>query len=348
MKKIIPIALACDTAYFDPMIVTITSLLMNKKDQTFYHVFILKDSFTNDETQKLKYFETTYPQQCTVECQVVTDTTFDFVEKKGRLSSPNFYRFSMIESIQEYDTIIWCDTDIIILNDLTEFYELITPNKYFVGVDMFTYNPERANKLKDYKITFNAGFIVMNLKKMRETNFIEQLCNWYKSEKAYNTTQQVLWDICTTDDVVLAPYKYNVITTGLYFRFHTNLYLNPSYRYEIGMSEETYKEIRDGIDNPIVIHYTSGKPWKVFSDYDTNKIASYVDVWWHYYKLSHIYNLEFYLDYQYTMNTTIQQQMDTLQKSSYITKLIKEAIKHPITFIKKIIKKCYRLLFKRN
>ncbi len=347
-EKQIPIALACDSNYFIPMITTITSLLLNADKETYYHIFILKDSFTDNELKQLNYFEEHY--FCKIECRVVDDTTFDFVKKDARLTNPNFFRFSMIDMISEYDKIIWCDTDIIIQEDLTEYFNTPIGDNYLVVSDtLFDVIPKsveiykKRREIRNIKgKLFNAGFMTMNLKKMRDDNFKEKLIEWYKTYQL-NTTEQVLWNVCD-GKVVYIDMKYNLMIMYFHIHFYEEVYLG--LRDDV---DSVYKnKIKEMLENPVVVHYTHTKPWDVIHS-NGRTVSSFTDIWWAYYKKTHIYDPKYYIEYQYRYSTELCNVLKNVnsfwfrfgQKNTRgkITLVLKTALKKTRTKIKNIYHK---------
>jgi lipopolysaccharide biosynthesis glycosyltransferase len=105
---------------------------------------------------------------------------------------------------------------------------------------------------------FNAGFLIMNLKAMREENIYPQFVKLSKQKFEF-LDQDILNITCRNKNIVL-PLKYNFMT----YRFYDDLKLN-HYR----------KEELEGLKNGLVmLHYAvpSCKPWK-------SKYALYAGVW---------------------------------------------------------------------
>ncbi len=348
-KNTIPIVLASDSNYFNPMIVTITSFLMNANDDTLYHVFVLKDSFTDEETNKLKFLEEKFPDNCKIDCRVVTDETFDFIPKIGRLTTPNFYRFSMVNMMLEYDKVIWCDTDVIVQKDLSEFYNTPIGDNYLVATDVYLEKlpgmaEYHADIIETRNITnriYNSGFTIWNIKKMREDNIIQQLVEWYRVY-VFNTSEQCLWNVLG-DKVILLPLKYNVLTHFPYINFYQQLYFGELNYKDFGISD--IQLIKDALEDPTIIHFGGIKPWHI--DINIDGISSYIDIWWYYYRQSHIYDEKYYIRMQQKMQEQIQHHWEVAlyAQNNFWYRFGRASKKQKIIMLtKKILKRIFRFV----
>ena len=79
------------------------------------------------------------------------------------LTTQTYYRFSLGELLPYLKRIIYLDTDIIVYNDLTEFYELNFKGKMILGHPTFF---NTSPKTGVYKI--NNGVLLLNLDRMRK------------------------------------------------------------------------------------------------------------------------------------------------------------------------------------
>ena len=98
------------------------------------------------------------------------DNRYDFAYISRYLTKQTYYRFSVAELLPFLDKIIYLDTDIIVYNDLNEFYNLNFNGKIILGQPTF-YN--KSTKTGIYKI--NNGVLLLNLKKMRNIHIEEKV-----------------------------------------------------------------------------------------------------------------------------------------------------------------------------
>ena len=132
-----------------------------------------------------------------------------------------------------------------------------------------------GKSVKDY---FNSGFLVMNLKQMREENIVEQF-NEHAKIKYDQNDQDVLNVVCS-GRVQILPILYN---------FQMNHFA--SYMWGRTSTDILFGELF----KHATLHYTGKfKPWN-----SLECVAS--DTWWHYYKMSPFYDDMVYFMRQYDL-----------------------------------------------
>lgn len=152
-------------------------------------------------------------------------------------------QFLLPESL---DRIVWLDADIVILNDITEFYYQDFDNKkYIVCADAkhdskWVQEAKEKMKLPKEHLYFNSGVLLMNLPLLRkdtDMEFIIEQCNLLKERLTY--PDQDILNYLYKEDVKYADWeRYNYQVVGL-------------------------KELdKSKVSKIIVLHYCgSDKPW---------------------------------------------------------------------------------------
>lgn len=153
---------------------------------------------------------------------------------------------------QEIDKVLFLDSDMIVQTSLAPFYETNIEGKYAAVV--------AERKKCDYFCThnepyFNAGVVLMNLKKYREDHIEEKiidLCN-----------KRIIKAICVEQDFLNEVFRGNVI----YLPLQWNMMLDKIQRdfllsADWNMYPYSEDEIHEAESNPKIIHYVSNrKPW---------------------------------------------------------------------------------------
>lgn len=279
--NIIPIAFAFDNNLIDPACVCITSLLENAKVDTFYEVFILhsKDIVLNKSGfEKIlhKY------NNCSITYLEVDDTFDSAFEIRG-VTKATYYRLLLPLVVKQYDKIIYSDVDIIFQMDLSEVYSLPLTDNYIaatldMGLNFLT--PDYVNNMEQLKIGqyIQAGFVVFNLKKIREDNLVQRFIELSSRNKFTYQDQDIL-NICCAGHIKYLPPKFNVNDCAfLVLRSSSDALL-------CWFSEQECVEAKTNGN----IHYSGKKPWK------ENSI--FMDLWWQYYRKSVIFNVDYYFDF---------------------------------------------------
>ena len=285
MMNKIPIIFAIDNNVVVQCGVTITSLLLNAKEDTFYDFYVLYESQKLPEDCRNRLKEAfAYSKQCSISfVEVVED--YSGVNVIGEtLTVATYYRLSIPSLFPQFDKVIYADIDMIFQQDLSELYQSsLLHNELLAAVldlaidDKFyfpsTFPLKIGKTIKDY---FNAGFLVMNLKQMREENVVEEF-NRHAKIKYDQNDQDVLNVVCN-GRVQILPSMYN---------FQLNHFSN--YMWGRKTSEIQFGELF----KHATLHYTwKHKPW------NSLECVAY-DTWWHYYKMSPFYDDMVYFKRQY-------------------------------------------------
>ena len=284
MKRV-PVIFAIDKNVVVPCGVTITSLLANAGAETVYDLFILCDGDHLGAADRQVLAEAFQREEkCTLSFVDVGDA-FKETEglTSGHITTATYYRLAIPDLFPQYDKVIYADIDMIFQQDLSDLYETSLQKGELVaaaldlsidGAHYFRSSlPAKIGKSeKDY---FNAGFLVMNLKQMREENTVEAF-NGHVTVK-YDQNDQDILNIVCNGRVQLLSNLYNFQLT------HFTDYM--------------WRRKRSAIDfgpffRKATLHYTGKhKPW--------NSLESVAyDTWWHYYKMSPFFDPKVYFDRQ--------------------------------------------------
>ena len=180
-KKIIPVFFSVDDAYMPFLAVSLESLEKNANKNYNYQIKILNcNSIKEENKQKII---TDYHKDCfNIEFVDISPYIENFNEKlhtRDYYSKSTYYRLFIPNIYKEYDKALYLDADITICGDVSELYFNDLQDNY-VGaitdqavmcVPQFIEYVNKKIKIKDAKNYFNAGILLMNLKKLREINF---------------------------------------------------------------------------------------------------------------------------------------------------------------------------------
>lgn len=264
MKKI-PIVMTLDSNYVFQTGIAISTMLQNKKDEVEYIFYILNNGKLTP--QEKQFIENVYTRK---QVHYISIDENRISAKIGVSYVPiaSYYRLLISRLLAELDKCIFIDGDVIVLGGLEEAYDTELEDFYLAAVADcgIKYNAEKYGEhlvnedIADIDTYFNAGFLVLNLKKMREEFIEEQLLSLI--EKKYRFMDQDILNKCCVKRVKYLPLKYNIL-----FGFFQNeqLLLKKGYNHE---------ELQEMQRHPIVLHYASGnKPW-VNPEYDV------CGLWW--------------------------------------------------------------------
>lgn len=176
-KPVIPIFFASDDNYVPFLAVSIKSLLDNASKDYYYNIYILTEGISRANEERLKRYETENSEI------VFVDLSSNIAKIRDRLSSTLrdyytesiFYRIFIAALYPEYSKAIYLDCDIVVLGDISEFYNIDLGDNILGAItdDVIATNEDFRNYAKygigvDYTKYFNSGVLVMNLDEYRK------------------------------------------------------------------------------------------------------------------------------------------------------------------------------------
>lgn len=278
MKKA-PIVFITDKNLIIPAAVSINSLLKNAPINTYIVYVLIDESVDNNSIALIKKIGE--ENKCKILFRKIEYLFDDIIIGEKNWSKANLYRLLLPTIFKEYNKIIYSDVDIIFRSDISYILDdydvdsdyLIKASK--TNIDSIHTDNINVNNAE----YFCAGFMVMNLRMMREKNIEEKCKKCLERITEYKYMDQ---------DIL------NVICKGRVSYISTYLFGMDQGTYE-SMLENKFKglneiEIKEGIKNGI-IHYTGKfKPW--------NSSCYRNEFWWQYYVNSAIFDRHYYYNIQ--------------------------------------------------
>lgn len=267
-KLDIPIMFCFDNNYVIPAAVAFYSLLENCNQSYYYKLYVLHTDITKENQEKLKENIEKFSDFSGLEfinMEHRFEELWESISIKGHFSKEVMYKVLVASIFPQYDKLIVSDVDVIFQNDISESYLLLDVKEdiYLAGVKMIGKMKWYIDKLEQYTkeeqeklLGFCGGYIVFNLKKLREEKMEEKFIDCFK-ENGYriNQMEQDVLNLCCYPKTKKLPLKYVAC----------------SYIWDIYQTEDdkitdefyTKEEIEDAMQNTVQLHYaTSIKPWK--------------------------------------------------------------------------------------
>ena len=278
--KLIPIAFAFDNNLITPACVCITSLILNAKEGTKYDIFILHSKDDTLDKGTLDKLAKAYPEKCQIRYVEVDNTFSNAFEIRG-VTKATYYRLLLPNLITDYDRIIYSDVDITFQMDLSEVYDEPLDDNYIAAtldLGLNYLDTKHINEIEELEIGkyIQAGFIVFNLKKMREDGIVSKFIELSKKDFEYQD-QDILNISCKGKIKYLKP-EYNVNDCAFIVLKKYNV-----------VSHLFSKEVCEFARKNGNIHFSGKKPWK--------QESICMDLWWEYYRKSIIFDVDYYFDF---------------------------------------------------
>jgi len=252
-------------AYSEIAGVSIVSLLENNVEEHDINIYIIDNGISETNKKNLSNIVRAYSKN------IIFINGFD-IEKKintkinvGRWHISTFYRL-FLDSIlpKEIEKVIYIDCDTLVLGSLSKIWNMPMDGNYVMGADDCRGSAYRDNiGLEKKQIYINNGFILIDLQSWRDNN-IEKLyqdfIKKYNGDITYMDQGVLNGVLGNIHKIGLLPVNYNVQTVFFDFTYkQISTYRRAVWKY-------SEKEIKNGITDPIIIHFTScflsgTRPW---------------------------------------------------------------------------------------
>lgn len=279
-SNIIHVVYACDAGYALPTIVSIASLLKNKKADTDIQIYII--ATRNTFARMAPTLDSLCEHYCTAVPKPLEPlNSYDNSPVTvAHLTRTMYYRLDIPRLLPDIDKCIYLDGDTIVLDDITGLYSAIANDDYIAGVKAAAYYyPEQSQQAKadqllinEFTDYINSGVLVMNINAIRQEGVVDKWDGLLKFRLSGHD-QDILNSACHNRITLLHP-KFNLMTK--YHPANQDSYTEiPS--INICWTQEDWRE---ACITPVVIHYADRvKPWQ-------NTSADFSDLWWEYAELA--------------------------------------------------------------
>ncbi len=260
------ILVTLNSGYINPLCTMLKSLTYTNS-QNEIDLYIVHSSLTVNDFQKINFVIA--GSNISLHIIKVDKELFDNAPTCKRISKETYYRiFAPILLPKDIDRILYIDPDTIILNNLSEFYNLkfnlnaIIGAKHFDGaIDLW--NRKRLS-IKNSKSYINAGVMLFNLKEMRKYFDVKSVFDLIEEKK------NILF--LADQDVI------NIMYDGKIDTFDENIINLDERCFARILRKHNRIEALNKIEkNTMIIHYDGKqKPWQEFYD-------GYLKAYWEYY-----------------------------------------------------------------
>lgn len=263
--KEIPIFFAIDDGYTPFLSVAIKSLIDNASKEYKYLIKILHTNVQKGHMDQIKKYESQNVNIEFVDLSYYIEKVKDKLYTRDYYTNTTYFRLFLPELYPQYDKVLYLDSDIIVLGDISELYNTdmetnlvaAAPDDIIQTNKVFQDYAELVVGVTKYQHYFNAGVLLMNLDELRKFNFQEKFLYLLEKVKFSVAQDQDYLNRLCKGRVTLVSHDWDVMP-----------YVN----------EETKPE-----DIKIVHYNFAYKPWH-FED------VTYSEYFWKYAKETEFYD----------------------------------------------------------
>ena len=201
----IPIAFSVDNKYLYPLIVLLTSILINANPSTFYLFYIMIPyNFYINNMRKIIDLSNKF-QNCKIKFFNLGKKYLNW-KVEGNYTQTVYFRLALPDLIKKLDKIIYLDCDTMVHKDLTDLYQINMGGNYYLGFPGHEVSYLVINGTRNF---INTGVMLINLKLLREIKAPILLEKYYKN---YGTKKvdEYLINIVFYNKISFLPFKYGI------------------------------------------------------------------------------------------------------------------------------------------
>ena len=247
-EEAIPVILSCDDKFVRHAACTIASIVKNSDRR--YQFYLLDCGISEGNKRKLAAWDLGGNT-----LTVMPMTQLEVFDKLARLSSyyppANFYRMLLPEIFPHIEQAIYLDSDIVVVGDLGELWDIDLGDKLmgvvfmepdFISSQFMALHKERYQIPLEHRY-FNNGVMLMNFTRLKAWGYSEKLLALVRQ-----FSNQILVTPCET---IFNKAFENQELLALHPRFN---FLN-TFPYAKHLAKNL---------QPVVVHYMDCQPWKWF------------------------------------------------------------------------------------
>ena len=279
MDNKINIVFASDNNYAQHTAVAMASVLVNTKVPQRIQFYLIDDEIQPGNKEKIT--KTVQNLGGNIEFIKIKNCRLEDCYVSGELSRASYFRLDIANILDKsIEKIIYLDCDLLVYDDIEKMWQLDMGGKPVAATcDLGIMASARVRKQKNKFIGlpfdapyFNAGVLIMDLKKWRDGNYAEAIIALATQNKYPNHDQDALNKFFMNNWQEI-PLRWDVIPPVF------NLFL------KIVTKPDLRKKAIEAKLNPAIFHYAGGyKPWEYeihdgFNDkyYEYLKLTEYKD-----------------------------------------------------------------------
>lgn len=282
------IVYSTDDNYAQHCCVSMASIILNSDENSYFNFIILDGGITDKNKDKILQLKNI--KNCDIIFYDMAE--FDFSSYKAReyISEATYYRLLLPKLLpNNINKIIYLDCDIIVETNMKKVWNIdIEDYSVLAADDECGVSQCRRLALPIKNRYFNAGVLVLNLKKLRQFDFYHECIKSYKNNE----------DIITLQDQDILNIVLNKKCKFIDLNWNTNsrIYLGNNLKgYNIPLFECSYskEDANNAKYNPYIIHYTDVvKPWDIYCNHPLkNEYFEYLKFTkFKYFKVKYIFN----------------------------------------------------------
>lgn len=243
-----------DENYAVPTMAAIKSLIDTQKEKM--SIYVLSTGTFKDGVDCFKLLSTKNADIEVIEFE--RNPYEDIDTKHAHVSKAALLKFLLPNIFKDLDKILYLDSDILVLDDISDLYNIELADKYAAVVSDMAAVIDNSNHTKlGLKTYFNSGVMLLNLSKMREENLTDKLIENKKNENNHSYMDQDVLNKTFNENVLFVSPNFNLMKANLRGEKHSFKYKQIANFYHVSL-----EQVRNVLTSPAILHMTNKlKPW---------------------------------------------------------------------------------------
>ena len=207
-RNVIHISMSFEEFYFSPSLISITSVLINAKNDTFINYHFVVDSTINETHQIMIKSLIKFHSLTNFSFYNASNIFKEFTVRRKHMKLPAYFLLGLHLYLLNVHKTIYLDSDTLVYSDLSEMYNLDMNGLYFRGILDEKVSRKEFNSIKaDHFI--NSGVLLMNIDKYREDDIFKKTIEYSKSHIMKQNDQELINAVAYFGIDILPP-KYGI------------------------------------------------------------------------------------------------------------------------------------------
>lgn len=211
-ENLVHIGYGIDNNYARCMATSIASICINNKERKFiFHV--IGYNLSKDTKRKIKLLAERYCIEINI--YEVNINFFKNLPVKEHIPVSTYFRLVFPLLLEDVDILYYIDADVVCLKNASEFFEIDLENNIIGAVPDLDKTANKRNLALDLKehIYFNAGVLIINVKKWNDFNVLEKCLNKLNEDpKKFLYQDQDALNLILTKKIKYLSRKFNCIS----------------------------------------------------------------------------------------------------------------------------------------
>lgn len=252
-KRNVNLAYMTDAKYLPYVMVSLDSVMRNKRPSTNYHVHIIAEDFSEADNNQIKKM---MQKGLKISIYPAKEKKLD-ISHLGRFASYKIalQKLFIADYLPDTNKVLYLDADTLVQTDLSDIYHLDIKEQYAGATKdglMYQY-PEHINGLNLRRhFYFNSGIMLLNLEKIRQDKLSNQALIYLNTHQDIFGDQDIL-NVIFKDKVHLLSYRYNCNST--FFEEKDAAFLSKFYGEPVPDTPQKVYE------SAYILHFAGHKPW---------------------------------------------------------------------------------------